>query len=81
MSFFANAIATRYRKMRLKTKTLETVLHETVEREKKKKKEFGVVSLFGERVREWVFIERRKEKRRRKARELRVFACSSKENI
>lgn len=46
-----------------------------------KKKEFGVVSLFGESVREWVFIEKRKEKRRRKARELSVFACSSKENI
>jgi len=46
------------------------------EEREKKKKEFGVVSLFGESVREWVFIERRKEKRRRKARELRVFACS-----
>jgi len=39
MSFFANAIETRYRKMRLKMKTLETVLHETVERRKREEEE------------------------------------------
>lgn len=53
--------------MRLKTKTLETVLHETVERRKreKKKKEFGVVSLFGESVREWgIYREKKREEKK-----------------